>query len=65
VTPALLCVTFWARVHPGPFFNGGFMRPLKRKHVSKGKSAKTFRKHSHHSKAPNVAQAPMRGGWRL
>lgn len=40
------------------------MRPLKRGHVSKGKSAGHFRRNVKHTKAPNVA-APMRGGWRL
>lgn len=41
------------------------MVPLKRKPVSKGKSARHFRKHTQHTKAPNMAPTPMRGGWRL
>jgi len=41
------------------------MRPVKRMSVNKGRSAGTFRSHVLRSKAPNVAQAPMRGGWRL
>lgn len=41
------------------------MRPLKRKGVAKGKSAKHFRRHVRHTKAPNMRGAPMRGGIRL
>jgi len=41
------------------------MKPLSRKPVNKHRSAAKFRKHSMHTKAPNVAHAPMRGGWRL
>lgn len=41
------------------------MRPLHRKAVNKSHSAKQFRKHSRHTKSPNVRGAPMRGGWRL
>ena len=41
------------------------MRPLARKPVNKHRSAAKFRKHSMHTKAPNMAKAPMRGGWRL
>lgn len=41
------------------------MRPLKRKAVSKSASAARFRHHGSHTKAPNMAKAPMRGGWRL
>lgn len=37
----------------------------KRAHVNKRKSAKTFRKHAHTTKAANIAVTPMRGGWRL
>lgn len=33
--------------------------------VNKAKSAKVFRHHAAHTKAANVAQGPMRGGWRL
>lgn len=38
---------------------------MRRKHVSKRKSAKSFRKHSMRTKAPNMRSAPQRGGWRL
>lgn len=41
------------------------MKPLSRKSVSKRYSAKQFRAHSRTTKAPNMVQAPMRGGWRL
>lgn len=41
------------------------MRVLKRRAVSKHKSAKTFRKHARKTKAPNMGIAPQRGGWRL
>lgn len=40
------------------------MRPLKRKHVSKHKSASTFRRHSRRTKALNVVGL-ARGGIRL
>jgi len=40
------------------------MKPLKRKAVSKTKSAKRFKKHVRQTKSANV-QAPMRGGWRM
>jgi len=38
---------------------------LKRKHVNKRKSAKTFRKHATRTKSANIRSAPQRGGWRL
>jgi hypothetical protein len=41
------------------------MRPLSRGSVSKGRSARRFRSQSQRTKAPNMRQAPMRGGWRL
>lgn len=41
------------------------MRPLKRNYVSKGKSARSFRKLSTRTKAANMSVNPMRGGWRL
>jgi len=41
------------------------MNPLKRKPVSKGKSAKHFRHHAHHTIGINLAPPPMRGGYRL
>lgn len=44
---------------------GGCMRPLKRRGTSKGRSAGLFRRHTSRTKAPNVSQGLMRGGWRL
>lgn len=41
------------------------MRPLARKHVSKGRSARKFRSHVRKTKHVNVASGPMRGGIRL
>lgn len=41
------------------------MRPVSRSGVNKGRSARQFRKNVGRTKAPNVAGAPMRGGWRL
>jgi len=41
------------------------MRPLRRGGVNKRRSAKQFRRSSRRTKAPNMRQAPMRGGWRL
>jgi len=41
------------------------MRPVKRSSVHKGHSAKQFKRNVQHTKAPNIAGAPMRGGWRL
>lgn len=41
------------------------MRPLARKPVNKARSASKFRAHARRTKAPNMAGAPMRGGWRL
>lgn len=41
------------------------MRPVKRSGVHKGKSARQFKSHVSHTKSPNIASAPMRGGWRL
>jgi hypothetical protein len=40
------------------------MSPLRRKSVSKGKSASQFRSHSKHTKAANL-NSPMRGGFRF
>lgn len=37
----------------------------KRAQVNKKKSAKTFKKHAHTTKAANLNVTPMRGGWRL
>lgn len=41
------------------------MKPLHRKPVHKGRSAKKFRQHVKHTKAANVQPHPMRGGFRL
>lgn len=41
------------------------MRPLKRRAVSKARSAKRFRSHVRRTKAPNMRTNPMRGGIRL
>lgn len=38
---------------------------MKRFAVNKAKSAKKFRRNISHTKAANVQQGPMRGGWRL
>lgn len=40
------------------------MKPLKRHHVSKHKSAAQFRGNVSHTKVANLV-SPMRGGWRL
>ena len=41
------------------------MKPLSRKPVSKHGSASKFRKQVRHTKAPNIAPPPMRGGYRF
>lgn len=41
------------------------MKILKRKHVSKGKSAAQFKRNVSHTKAANIQPPPMRGGWRM
>lgn len=41
------------------------MRPLRRTGVNKGRSARTFRKHSGRTNRKNMRGAPMRGGIRL
>lgn len=38
---------------------------MRRSPVNKHKSAKRFRNDTRHTKAPNMVNAPMRGGWRL
>lgn len=38
---------------------------VKRKPVSKYKSAKKFRKNVGHTKTVNLRSSPQRGGWRL
>lgn len=48
-----------------PFFlNGDFMRPLRRKPVSKSRSARHFRRQAGRTKLSNVKMGPMRGGIR-
>lgn len=41
------------------------MKPLTRRPADKHSSAKRFRSDSRHTKAPNMAPPPMRGGFRL
>lgn len=41
------------------------MNPSQRGHVNKHHSARAFRRDSTRTKNINMAQAPMRGGWRL
>lgn len=41
------------------------MRPLRRSGVNKGRSARTFRKHSSRTNRKNLNVRPMRGGIRL
>lgn len=41
------------------------MKPSKRSPVNKGRSAAKFRGQMSRTKAPNMAKAPMRGGWRM
>lgn len=41
------------------------MRPLRRGHVHKGRSARQFRRKSGRTKSLNVKGSPMRGGIRL
>lgn len=41
------------------------MRPLQRRGVNKGRSARRFRRNIRRTKAANIAAGPMRGGWRL
>lgn len=47
------------------FMEGCQMRPLSRGYVNKGRSAGKFRGQMRRTKAPNVSQGLMRGGWRL
>ena len=56
-------LTSWAP--QGALFLENFMRPLKRKAVSKHGSAKKFRRNVSKTKAPNMVPPPMRGGYRL
>lgn len=41
------------------------MHGLRRRPVSKSRSARKFRHQSSRTKAPNMSSTPMRGGWRL
>jgi hypothetical protein len=41
------------------------MAALRRHGVNKHRSARKFRHQAGRTKAPNVVQGPMRGGWRL
>ena len=41
------------------------MRPLRRKHVSKGRSVRRFRKNVAKTHHRNIANTYKRGGWRL
>lgn len=41
------------------------MRPVKRMATNKHKSANKFKRSAARTHGRNVAQAPMRGGWRL
>lgn len=41
------------------------MRTSIRRRVNKGRSARTFRRHSRRTKGANMRGAPMRGGIRL
>lgn len=41
------------------------MRPVSRRPVHKGHSARQFRSNVGRTKSANVAPPPMRGGWRL
>lgn len=41
------------------------MRPLHRRHVNKGASAKSFRRQAGRTKGANIHAGPMRGGIRL
>lgn len=41
------------------------MKPLYRKSVSKGKSARQFKRNVGRTKGANIMVNPMRGGWRL
>lgn len=41
------------------------MRPISRRGVSKGSSAKQFRRNVSHTKYANIRPGPMRGGIRL
>jgi len=38
---------------------------LRRKHVNKRMSARSFKRNVKRTKAPNMRLNPMRGGWRL
>jgi len=52
----LLCFSFLERI---------FMRPLSRRPQGKAQGAHKFRRQVSHTKRPNIAPAPQRGGYRL
>lgn len=41
------------------------MRPVSRKPVNKGRSARKFRAQAHRTKGANMIPPPMRGGYRF
>lgn len=41
------------------------MKPLKRSHVNKRASARSFKSKVGRTHGKNLVMAPMRGGWRL
>lgn len=41
------------------------MSALYRHHTNKHRSAKVFKRHARHTKAPNLRHAPQRGGYRF
>lgn len=44
---------------------GGFMRPVSRSPVNKGRSARKFRAQSQRTAGKNMQPPPQRGGYRL
>lgn len=53
------------RVSECLFSERGFMRPVRRKGVSKHRSARQFKRNIRRTKAPNMRLTVMRGGIRL
>lgn len=49
---------------PPAFLRGDYMRPLRRHGVSKGRSARKFKRAAGRTKSVNIS-GPMRGGIRL
>ena len=41
------------------------MRPINRRPVNRSRDSRRFNRQSGFTKAPNLRNAPMRGGWRL